>query len=110
VTPSELNLDSIDITSKSGARELLGNTDQALEKVSKMRASFGAMQSRLESTVNGLDVKNENISAARSRIADADVAKESSDLASATMLQNASISVLAQANQQPYAAMKLIGA
>jgi len=109
VTPSELNLDSIDITSKSGARELLGNTDQAIEKVSKLRASFGAMQSRLESTVNGLDVKNENISAARSRIADADVAKESSDLASATMLQNASISVLAQANQQPYAAMKLIG-
>jgi len=109
VTPSELNLDSIDITSKSGARELLGNTDQAIEKVSKMRASFGAMQSRLESTVNGLDVKNENINAARSRIADADVAKESSDLASATMLQNASISVLAQANQQPYAAMKLIG-
>jgi flagellin len=110
VTPSELNLDSIDITTKSGARELLGNTDQAIEKVSKLRASFGAMQSRLESTVNGLDVKNENISAARSRIADADVAKESSDLASATMLQNASISVLAQANQQPYAAMKLIGA
>jgi flagellin len=110
VTPSELNLDSIDITSKSGARDLLGNTDQALEKVSKMRASFGAMQSRLESTVNGLDVKNENINAARSRIADADVAKESSDLASATMLQNASISVLAQANQQPYAAMKLFGA
>ena len=67
------------------------------------------MQSRLESTVNGLEVKNENLSAARSRITDADVAKESSDLASATMLQNAAIGVLAQANQQPYAAMKLIG-
>jgi flagellin len=74
-----------------------------------MRAGFGAMQSRLESTVNGLEIKNENISAARSRITDADVAKESSELASATMLQNAAISVLAQANQQPYAAMKLIG-
>lgn len=110
VTPSELNLDGIDISSKSGARDLLGYTDSALEKVSKMRASFGAMQSRLESTVVGLEVKNENISAARSRIADADVAKESSELASATMLQNAAISVLAQANQQPYAAMKLIGA
>lgn len=109
VTASDLNLDSIDISSKSGARELLANTDKALEQVSKMRAGFGSMQSRLESTVNGLEVKNENLSAARSRITDADVAKESSDLASATMLQNAAISVLAQANQQPYSAMKLIG-
>lgn len=108
-TPSELELDSIDITSKDGARDLLGNTDKALEKVSKMRSGFGALQSRLESTVNGLEVKHENISAARSRITDADIAKESSELASATMLQNAAISVLAQANQQPYAAMKLIG-
>jgi len=109
VTPSELNLDSVDVSSKGGARDLLGNIDGALEKVSRMRASFGAMQSRLESTVNGLDVKSENLSAARSRIMDADVARESSELASATMLQNASISVLSQANQQPYAAMKLLG-
>jgi flagellin len=106
---SYLNLESVDITSKDGARELLGNSETALEKISKMRASFGALQSRLESTVNGLDVKHENISAAKSRIMDADVAKESSELASATMLQTASISVLQQANQQPYAAMKLLG-
>lgn len=109
VTPSELNLESVDITSKDGARELLTSTESAIEKISRMRASFGAVQSRLESTAAGLDVKNENLSAARSRIMDADVAKESSELASATMLQNASISVLAQANQQPYAAMKLLG-
>ncbi|MBY0553722.1 flagellin FliC [bacterium] len=108
-TPSELNLDSVDIASKDGARDLLGYTDSALEKVSRMRAGFGALQSRLESTVNGLDVKNENLSAARSRIMDADIAKESSELASSSMLQNASISVLQQANQQPYAAMKLLG-
>jgi len=108
-TSSELNLESVDISSKDGARELLGNTDTALEKVSRMRAGFGSLQSRLESTVNGLDVKFENLSAARSRIMDADVAKESSDLASASMLQNAAISVLQQANQQPYAAMKLLG-
>jgi flagellin len=108
-TPDELNLSSIDITSKSGAKDLLGNVDTALEKVNKMRAGFGAMQSRLESTVNGLDVRTENLSAAKSRITDADIAKESSEMASATMLQNASISVLSQANQQPYAAMKLLG-
>ena len=108
-TVGELNLDSVDITSKSGAKDLLGNLDTALEKVSRMRAGFGALQSRLESTTNGLDVKMENLSAARSRISDADVAKESSEMASASMLQNASISVLASANQQPYAAMKLLG-
>ncbi len=108
-TPDELNLSSIDITTKSGARDLLNNVDGALEKVNKMRAGFGAMQSRLESTVTGLDVRAENLSAAKSRITDADIAKESSEMASATMLQSASISVLAQANQQPYAAMKLLG-
>lgn len=108
-TTAELNLDSVDVSSKDGARDLLGNTEKALEQVSRMRAGFGAVQSRLESTVNGLDVKTENLSAARSRIMDADVAKESSEHASATMLQSASISVLAQANQQPYAAMKLLG-
>lgn len=109
VTPSELNLESVDITSKDGARELLTATESAIEKISRMRAGFGAVQSRLESTAQGLDVKIENLSAAKSRIMDADVAKESSDLASATMLQNAAISVLSQANQQPYAAMKLLG-
>lgn len=108
-TIGELNLDAVDITSKDGARDLLTNTDTALEKVSRMRAGFGALSSRLESTTNGLDVKIENLSAARSRIMDADIARESSEMASASMLQNASISVLAQANQQPYAAMKLLG-
>ena len=104
-----LGLASIDISTKDGARNMLGGLDLALEKVSRIRSGFGALQSRLESTVNGLDVKSENLMSARSRLMDADVAKESADLASATMLQNASVSVLAQANQQPYVAMKLLG-
>lgn len=104
-----LGLAGVDISEKDGAREMLSTLDGALEKVSRMRGGFGAVQSRLESTVNGLDVKQENLSSARSRLMDADVAKESADLASASMLQQASISVLSQANQQPYQAMKLIG-
>ncbi len=108
-TIGELGIDSVNISSKDGARDLLTNVDSAIEKVSKMRAGFGAMQSRLESTVTGLDVRSENLSAARSRIADADIAKESSEMASATMLQQAALSVLSQANQQPMVAMKLIG-
>ncbi|MES2802853.1 MAG: flagellin [Bdellovibrionota bacterium] len=104
-----LGLNGVDIAEKDGARELLSTLDGALEKVSRMRSGFGAVQSRLESTVNGLDVKQENLQSARSRLMDADVAKESADLASASMLQQASISVLSQANQQPYQAMKLLG-
>lgn len=108
-TLSDLNLDSVDLTSKDGSRDVMTNTDKALDQVSKIRAGFGIMQSRLESAVNGLDVKLETISSARSRMMDADLAKETSDLASANMLQNAAISILQQANQQPYAAMKLLG-
>ncbi len=108
-TVSNLGIEGADISDKSGARDLLNSVDTALEQVSKMRAGFGAIQSRLESTTNGLDVRSENLSSARSRIADADIAKESSDLASASVLQNAAVSVLAQANQQPGVAMKLIG-
>lgn len=104
-----LGLEGVDISSKDGARDMLDTLDGALEKVSKMRSGFGALQSRLESTVNGLDAKQENVQAARSRLMDTDVARESAELASSTMLQNAAISVLSQANQQPYAAMKLIG-
>ena len=73
-----------------------------------MRANFGAIQSRLDSTTNNLDVQYENLSAANSRIRDTDVAKESSEIASAQVLQNAAVSVLAQANQFPNMALKLI--
>lgn len=108
-TLSGLGLDSVDIATQDGARSMLGTLDDALEKVSRIRSGFGALQSRLESTVNGLDVKQENLQAARSRLMDADVAKETADLASASVLQNAAISVLSQSNQQPYNAMKLLG-
>ncbi len=104
-----LELTGVDISSKEGARELLGNVSEALEKVSRMRSGFGAVQSRLDSTVSVLDVKYENLQSAKSRLMDADIAKESAELASSSMLQNAAISVLTQANQQPYSAMKLLG-
>ncbi|MNY73270.1 Flagellin B [compost metagenome] len=73
-----------------------------------MRASFGAMQSRMESAVSNLDVSYENLSAANSRIRDTDVAKETAEMASASILQNTAVSVLAQANQLPAVAMKLV--
>jgi flagellin len=104
----EIGISGIDMSDKNSARDALGVVDDALDKIGVMRANFGAVQSRLESTTSNLDVQYENLSAANSRIRDVDVAKESSEMASASILQNAAVSVLAQANQIPSMALKLI--
>ena len=105
---SNLGISSIDVSDKSDARDALETVDEAIQKVGALRANFGAMQSRMESTVSNLDVSYENLSAANSRIRDADIAKETSEMASASILQNTAVSVLAQANQLPAVALKLI--
>lgn len=107
-TAGELGIEGLAVESKEDAREMLTTVDEALAQVSGMRASFGAVQNRLESAASNLDVQYENLSAAKSRISDTDIAKESSELASATVLQNAAVSVLAQANQLPAVALKLL--
>lgn len=108
-TASELGIDGMTISSKSEARDLLEVVDGAMSKVGAMRANFGAIQNRLEATTSNLDIQIENLSAARSRLADADIARESSELASAQVLQQAAVSVLAQANHFPAMALKLLG-
>jgi len=108
-TGGTLGYDSIRVDSKDSARDTLGKVDEAINKLGAMRADFGAVQSRLQSTVSNLDIQYENIMAANSRIRDADVAYEASEAASASVLQSASISALAQANTLPAQAMKLIG-
>jgi flagellin len=104
-----LGIKSISMQDRSDARDSLKTVDEALEKVSGMRAGFGATQSRLESTVSNLDVSYENLSAANSRIRDTDIAKETAEMASGNILQNTAVSVLAQANQLPNIALKLVG-
>jgi flagellin len=104
-----LGIEGLSVESKDDARESLAKVDEALMKVGEMRANFGATQSRLDSTVSNLDIQYENLSAANSRIRDTDIAKETSEMASAQILQNAAVSVLAQANNFPAVAMKLIG-
>lgn len=107
-TGGELGVDGIVMETKDDATSSLQTVDDALVKVGAMRANFGAIQSRLESTVSNLDVQYENLSAANSRLRDADIAKETSEMASANILQNAAVSVLAQANQLPLVALKLM--
>lgn len=107
-TGSALGYDGIDLSSKSGAKKALSTVDNALEKLGGLRANFGAMQSRLETTVSNLDNQYENLSAAKSRIADTDIAESSANLTSAQILQQASIATLAQANSNGSAALRLI--
>ncbi len=107
-TTSTLGVDGIAIDSKDGARSTLESVDEALVKLGQMRADFGAVQSRLQTTTSNLDVQYENLSAAKSRISDADIAFESAEMTSAQILQQASVGVLAQANQNGSAALKLI--
>ena len=107
-TNSALGISGISIEDKGSARDSLDVLDKAMNKIGKMRADFGAVQSRLNSTVSNLDTQFENLTAANSRIRDADVAHEASEIASSNVLQQAAVSVLAQANQQPQQALRLI--
>lgn len=108
-TTSTLGIDGVSVADKDSARDLLGSVDEALVKLGKIRADFGAVQSRLITTNSNTEIQYENLSAAQSRIADADIAYESAELASAQILQNAAINVLASANTNGTMAMKLIG-
>ncbi len=94
---------------KITAQESLGALDNAINFVSGMRANFGALQSRMSSTVDNINVNLENIASANSRIRDTDIAEESSEMARQNIMLQAGTSVLAQANQQPALALTLLG-
>ncbi|MCC6277097.1 MAG: flagellin FliC [Oligoflexia bacterium] len=106
---STLGYDGISMSDKDGARDSLQSVDDALIQVSKLRADFGAVQSRLQATVSNLDIQNENLQAANSRLRDADVAFETAEIAQSQVLQAGAVSVLSQANQINAQALKLIG-
>jgi flagellin len=108
-TANSIGIEGIDISERDGARETLQIVDDALVKIGGMRANFGAIQNRLLATVSNLDIQYENLSAANSRIRDTDVAKEAAEMSSSSILQQAAVSVLAQANQLPAVALKLLG-
>ena len=89
--------------------EALDLVDLALEQVSSTRASLGALQNRLESTINNLATTSENLSASRSRITDADFATETAHLSRTQILQQAGVSILSQTNIQSQVALVLLG-
>jgi flagellin len=99
---------SINIGTQQGAQNALAVVDAALQFVDNERGSLGAVQNRLLSTISNLSNVSENVSAARSRIQDADFAAETANLTRASILQQAGISVLAQANALPQQVLTLL--
>lgn len=105
----EVSSSGVSILTKEAARESLDRVDSALTSVASSRASLGAIQNRLQSTIQNLQIAGENLSAANSRIVDADYAKEISENARLNILANAGVSALAATNQRNNLVLKLLG-
>ena len=102
------SLDDINITDADEARHAISIANGAIDMISSMRSDFGAMQNRLDHTINNLSVQNENITAAESRIRDVDMAKEMMAYTKNNILVQASQAMLAQANQVPQGVLQLL--
>lgn len=102
-------VNSVDISDVEGAQKAIDIIDKALGTIDSERGDLGAIQNRFESTIANLQNISENISAARSRILDADIAQETSNMTKQNILQQAGVSILAQANQAPQLALSLLG-
>ena len=103
-----LGLDGLKITSETLASQSIDKVKNAINSVSTARASMGALQNRLEHTINNLDVAVENLSAANSRIRDTDMAKEMMNYTKMNVLVQSAQAMLAQANQQPQSVLQLL--
>jgi flagellin len=105
---SALGLEGVAADTKVGAQQNLEMIDQAIERLNGNRATLGALQNRLQSTISNLNIYRENLEAANSRIRDTDMAEESSEMVKNNILTQATVSVLSQANQSPQLALKLM--
>lgn len=108
VRSDSLGITGMDYTTIDGARDSLDRIDSAMGRVFESRARLGAMQNKLQATINNIGIAKENLQQARSRIADTDVAAETSELVRGSILQQAGVSVLAQANAAPNQALRLL--
>jgi len=108
LTQVDRTLTAVEVLTGSSANEALLTLDFALQQVSGLRAELGAVQTRFESTISNLSITSENLSAARSRIRDADFAAETAELTRSQILQQAGIAILSQANAQPQNVLALL--
>ncbi len=110
VNVAALGLNLASVADKISSQNSLSAIDQSIITVSGIRADFGALQNRLQSTINNIAISIENLSAANSRVRDADIAAETAELTKNNILVQAGTSVLAQANRSTTNALKLIEA
>ena len=108
-TSATLGVGSLDFSTQAASQSALATLDTALQSVSSSRATFGAAGNRLASVIQTIQNSSESLSAANSRIRDVDVAEETSKMARTQVMMQAGVSVLAQANQAPQIALKLLG-
>jgi len=108
VNLDKLGLEELNIANKYNAQRSLGMLDTSIQDVSSIRGELGALENRLTSTINNLGVSVENLTAARSRIKDVDVASETAEMTQRNILMQAGVSVLAQANNVPRMALSLL--
>ena len=106
---SQLTLNDASVSTQSQAEVSISVIDNYIDAYSDQQASLGAFQNRLESISSNLATMSENTSQARSRIMDADIAQETANLTTASIIQQATVAILAQANQQPQIALQLLG-
>jgi flagellin len=106
---SALGINGLSFTTLTAAQGALSTLDDAMQTISSVRATMGAQANRMETVINTATQESVSLSAAQSRIRDVNVAEETSNLSRQQILMQAGISVLAQANQVPQAALKLIG-
>ena len=106
--PATVTMDKVDISTNVDANTAISSIDIAISQVDTMRGDLGAVQNRFESTIANLSNVSENLSAARSRIMDADIAQETSAMTKNNILQQAGVSILSQANQAPQLVLSLL--
>lgn len=103
-----MGIENIDVSTQEGAKSALSKMDGAISFVSHVRGKLGAYQNRLESTMNSLDVSEENMTAAYSRLMDVDMAEEMTQYTTNQVLTQAGTSMLAQANERPSQVLQLL--
>jgi flagellin len=108
VTGASVLVNDISVATRTDAQTAITSVDNALSDIDEIRGGLGAVQNRFESTIANLNSVSENLSAARSRILDADIAQETSAMTKNNILQQAGVAILAQANQTPQLALSLL--
>ncbi len=108
ITTTSLGLGSVNVSTSANATSALANIDNAISAIATARAEYGSIQNRFEATIANLQVTSENLTAAESRIRDADIALETANFTKNQILVQAGIATLAQANTLPQQALALL--